>query len=149
MPWELPNLIDADIVKEGWERLQPILQLNDIAGNISAPHAKISALEMTVYMRNMLLRDADWAGMAHSLEIRVPFVDIEVFRALASLMVSDSIFPKDFLALVPEKSLPKALKNRQKTGFSIPVDDWIKTDSFSDKQKQGLKGWARRLLQEF
>ena len=32
----------------------------------------VSALEMSCYMRNQLLRDADWAGMAHSLEIRVP-----------------------------------------------------------------------------
>jgi len=33
-------------------------------------------------MRNQLLRDADWAGMAHSLEIRVPLVDVELLELL-------------------------------------------------------------------
>jgi len=37
---------------------------------------KVSALEMVWYMRDQLLRVADWAGMPHSLEIRVPRVDI-------------------------------------------------------------------------
>jgi len=32
-------------------------------------------------MRNQLLRDADWAGMAHSVEILVPLVDIELLRS--------------------------------------------------------------------
>ena len=32
-------------------------------------------------MRNQLLRDADWAGMAHSLEIRTPLVDIAALTA--------------------------------------------------------------------
>ena len=37
--------------------------------------AKVAALETSLYMRNQLLRDADWAGMAHGLEVRVPLVD--------------------------------------------------------------------------
>jgi asparagine synthase (glutamine-hydrolysing) len=47
-------------------------------------------MEMGVYMRNMLLRDSDWAGMAHSVEIRTPFVDVELFRALAPYIASDT-----------------------------------------------------------
>jgi len=35
---------------------------------------------MVWYMRQQLLRDADWADMAHSLEIRVPLVDLELLR---------------------------------------------------------------------
>jgi asparagine synthase (glutamine-hydrolysing) len=34
-------------------------------------------------MRNQLLRDADWAGMAHGIEIRVPLVDLTLLRAIA------------------------------------------------------------------
>jgi asparagine synthase (glutamine-hydrolysing) len=37
-------------------------------------------------MRNQLLCDADWAGMAHSLEIRVPLVDFTLLRALAPVI---------------------------------------------------------------
>ena len=39
-------------------------------------------MESALYMRNQLLRDSDWAGMAHSLEIRVPMVDTELLRRL-------------------------------------------------------------------
>ena len=50
---------------------------------------KVSALEMVWYMRNQLLRVADWAGMAHSLEIRVPLVDIVLLRKIAPLLASN------------------------------------------------------------
>ena len=44
--------------------------------------SKISSLESCFYMRNQLLRDIDWAGMAHSLEIRTPFVDINFLQKI-------------------------------------------------------------------
>ena len=37
-------------------------------------------------MRNQLLRDNDWAGMAHSLEIRTPLVDFELLKTVASVV---------------------------------------------------------------
>lgn len=40
-------------------------------------------LESSHYLRNQLLRDADWAGMGHSIEIRVPLVDIGALESLA------------------------------------------------------------------
>ena len=43
---------------------------------------RVAALETSLYMRNQLLRDADWAGMAHSIEIRVPYVDPFFLAAL-------------------------------------------------------------------
>ena len=45
--------------------------------------ARVCALESAHYMRNQLLRDADWAGMAHGVEIRVPLVDVTLLRSLA------------------------------------------------------------------
>ena len=76
MPWELPNLLDPDLVREGWRALQPLLALEATVKDIASDRLRVSALEMTWYMRNQLLRDSDWAGMAHSLEIRVPLVDL-------------------------------------------------------------------------
>ena len=37
-------------------------------------------------MRNQLLRDADWAGMAHGVEIRVPLVDVTLLKSLAPVI---------------------------------------------------------------
>src|SRR5439155_17221884 len=75
MPWELPDIMDADFAHEGWRELQPIAAIERDIAEIRSPRSKLACLESCWYMRNQLLRDSDWAGMAHSLEIRVPLVD--------------------------------------------------------------------------
>ena len=76
MPWELPGLLGEELAQEGLARLDPLAH---IAGALSPdpghPFARVAALEASLYMRNQLLRDTDWASMAHSLEVRVPLVD--------------------------------------------------------------------------
>jgi asparagine synthase (glutamine-hydrolysing) len=42
-------------------------------------------MESSLYMRNQLLRDTDWASMAHSLEVRVPLVDSKLLRSLVPI----------------------------------------------------------------
>ena len=149
MPWELPKILDPDMVREGWETLQPVIRMDDMAAPLSTAHAKISALELTRYMRNTLLRDADWAGMAHSLEIRVPLVDIDVFRTLAPYIVSKDENPsKQDMVTVPSNPLPNEVINRSKTGFSIPVNQWISSMGDSYRQR-GLRGWARFVYDKF
>jgi len=80
MPWELPEFLDGDLVREGWEELKILTRLEDTANGIRSPHAKVCAMEMAWYMRSQLLRDSDWAGMAHGLEIRVPYIDVRLFE---------------------------------------------------------------------
>ena len=72
MPWELPNILDPDMVKEGWQRLNPLVNLNMEMKHLTYDHQRIATLEMMSYMRNTLLRDTDWASMTHSIEVRVP-----------------------------------------------------------------------------
>src|SRR5262245_52971677 len=66
MPWELPAVLDSDLAREGLERLDP---LDHIAGTLkpdpAQPLARVATLEASLYMRNQLLRDTDWASMAH------------------------------------------------------------------------------------
>ena len=86
MPWELDGLLDPALVEEGLRRLAP---LSHIAAELQAGRSlgdfdRVAALETSLYMRNQLLRDADWAGMAHSIEIRVPYVDPFFLSALPS-----------------------------------------------------------------
>lgn len=148
MPWELPDILDPDLVKEGWETLQPIILLDDLTTDLPGPHAKISALELTHYVRNTLLRDSDWAGMAHSLEIRVPLVDVVLFRALAPYLAASGVPPlKEEMAQVPSPIMEEMVVNRPKTEFSLPVQEWIESAGF-DKER-GLRGWAKRVHQSF
>ncbi|MEQ8207536.1 MAG: asparagine synthase C-terminal domain-containing protein, partial [Woeseia sp.] len=143
MPWELPGVLDPDLVREGWRALAPLIRLDDDTVRIKEPKRKIAALEIGWYMRNQLLRDADWAGMAHSLEIRVPLVDLELYKRLAPVMGRPRGPDKRAFALSPETALPGAVLNRPKTGFFVPVHEWLQADAGSGER--GLRGWARHV----
>ena len=145
MPWELPQFLDSELVREGWAKLQPIVRLDEWLKPVGSPHAKVAAMEMSLYMRNMLLRDSDWAGMAHSLEIRTPMVDITLFRAL-SPHLSDpaNMTAKRHLGGVPQHPLPDEILNRPKTGFAIPVREWMEERGDTQGQR-GLRGWSLRV----
>ena len=83
-------------------------------------------LESAHYMRNQLLRDTDWAGMAHSLEIRVPLVDFTLLAALAPAI--PALTPgagKAALAKAPIVPLPDEIVTRAKTGFGVPTGGWM------------------------
>lgn len=92
MPWELPSILDPDLAREGWNELGLRFRLDRTAAPQLTPTAKVAALEMSWYMRNQLLRDADWAGMAHSLEIRTPLVDATLFQCVRASGAGSSIW---------------------------------------------------------
>src|SRR5207245_3311537 len=117
MPCELPELLDGEMAREGWREWQAVARVEETVAGVPSRHLRVSLLEMTWYMRNQLLRDADWAGMAHSLEIRVPFVDVELFRRLVPLLLADSPPTKLDMALTPKLPLPEAVLHRSKSGF--------------------------------
>ena len=108
---------------------------------------RVSALEATWYMRNQLLRDSDWAGMAHSLEIRVPLVDTVFFRRIAPMLVSETQPGKRDMAASPAKPLPDDVLNRPKTGFAVPMPNWLLKDDPA-ALKQGYRGWLRKIVDD-
>jgi asparagine synthase (glutamine-hydrolysing) len=137
LPWELPQVLDPEFAAEGWKRLDPLLRLEATTAPHKLPRQKMRALETAWYMRNQLLRDADWAGMAHSLEIRTPLVDITFYRAVAHLECD-----KQMMARTPPKPLPDAILSRPKTGFSVPVTQWM---SAASQTERSSRGWARAI----
>lgn len=146
MPWELPCVLDPDLAASGLE------ELRDSKGNglqsleHSSLHLQISFLESTRYMRNQLLRDADWAGMAHSVEIRTPLVDQFLLKQLSPLLGSANPPTKVQMAQTPVKSLPPSILHRKKTGFSVPVREWL-AQSLPEKPERGLRSWAKFVYQ--
>ena len=126
LPWELPELMgDADAARDGWRQLEAESGLRRQVEALPTPRAKISALETSLYMRSQLLRDSDWAGMAHSLEIRVPLVDTFFFRRIVGALASPAPPGKRDMAATPAKPLPDAVLNRPKTGFAVPMREWL------------------------
>jgi asparagine synthase (glutamine-hydrolysing) len=127
LPFELPVLLDRDLVAEGLRRLRPLGRLGAcLAPDPGSPTARVSALESANYMKNQLLRDADWAGMAHSLEIRTPLVDFTLLQALAPISRGlTAAEGKGALAAAPSIPLPAAIVQRPKTGFGVPTGRWM------------------------
>lgn len=150
LPDELPALLDHDFLREGLRRLNV---LSTIAAQMvpdpGSAAGRVCLLESVNYMRNQLLRDADWSGMAHGLEIRVPFVDWRLTSSLAPDI--PSLAPgagKVALACAPSLPLPDAVRLRTKTGFWVPARDWVAPQPQSHtvaKPKPRSKGQASRL----
>lgn len=148
MPWELPDILDPDLVREGWRKLAPLALINQTIPEGAATFSAISALESTWYMRNMLLRDSDWAAMAHSLEIRVPLVDLDLTRTLAPLMQRCPRPDKRMMAKTAWSGTPPdKIVNRPKTGFSIPVRQWLMQGG-GHAGERGHRDWAKIVYRE-
>jgi asparagine synthase (glutamine-hydrolysing) len=92
---------------------------------------KISQLELQGYMANTLLRDTDVMSMAHSLEVRVPFVDTRVVDYATSLpgewklTHAQNGVPKPLLAEAVGDLLPRDFLARKKMGFTLPFEKWM------------------------
>jgi asparagine synthase (glutamine-hydrolysing) len=134
-PWELHHVLDREIAGAGLERLAK--QGDELGDAPLSGFAKVSILESSRYMRNQLLRDADWAGMAHSLEIRVPLVDAVLTERLAGLAATGRFhFDKSALLKALPKGLPAAAAGRPKTGFTVPLWQWLRKSPTTDTWKR-------------
>jgi len=93
---------------------------------------EVSRAESTHYMGDTLLRDTDANSMRHSLEVRVPFLDLPLVDYVTSLpgaakRPADGT-PKALLREVGRKVLGDAVTRRAKTGFTLPIGDWMRRD---------------------
>lgn len=107
-------------------------------------------LDMNTYLPNDILTKVDRASMKYSLEARSPFLDYNViktsFRIPHSFKYHNGI-KKAILKNLVYDYIPKALLERPKKGFSVPIEKWLKQSlkelliSYSDPvflQKQGI-----------
>ena len=144
MPWELPSVMDPDMARDGWREVDAERRARPRLDDLKTPRAKVCALETVGYLRNQLLRDSDWAGMAHGLEIRAPLVDTVFFRRIAPLLAADPPPGKRDLAATPATPLPPAVLQRRKTGFAVPMRQWLSPRA-QPEPTPGLRAWARRI----
>ncbi len=104
--------------------------------------AALSRLETRVYMGNMLLRDSDANGMAHSLEIRVPMLDrrmLDLCHAIPGEIRAPHGQPgKHLLRAAFGDLLPASLLEQRKRGFTLPIGQWM-VGPLRDLCEQGLR----------
>ena len=83
-------------------------------------------------LRSLNLAYTDKMSMMMGIEVRVPFLDFELVRFMNSLPLNMKIHgttSKYILKKAMRGSLPKKIINRQKTGFSLPIRSWFKSDN--------------------
>jgi asparagine synthase (glutamine-hydrolysing) len=91
----------------------------------------VSRCELHGYMANMLLRDTDQMSMAHSLEVRVPFIDFEVVPYVLSLPGAWKVSSQRSKPLLLEALgdlLPEQIWRRRKMGFTLPFEQWMRSE---------------------
>jgi len=126
MPAQVERLVRPEIWSEaGGEPGLTRFLGQELPERVTNDSAWMSVAEQTCYMRNQLLRDADWASMAHSIELRTPLVDRCVTDTLGSRVVCKHTPPKRLLARVPSPELPAEVLNRPKTGFFLPLERFL------------------------
>jgi len=89
-------------------------------------------LDLSTILPEQYLTKIDRASMAHSLEIRVPFLDKRVAEYVLSLPVSDYVREKEKKYLLKKLMggrLPERILNKRKRGFSIPLDHFWNEDT--------------------
>ena len=141
LPQELPSLMGAEAAREGIEKLGGSPPGMSKANAVNGGGA-VCLLDSTLYLRNQLLRDSDWASMEHSLELRTPLVDAKLLEELQFIHTSFTGGEgKKMLANAPLRPLPESIIHREKSGFEIPITEWLAAST-------NLHDWAGSPLLE-
>src|SRR6185436_1621393 len=105
--------------------------------------AAVSCLEAESYLVNTLLRDTDSMSMAHSLEVRVPFLDhplVEFVTHLPQEVKLAQGTPKALLVAAMGDLLPSEIVHQEKRGFTFPWETWLR-----GPLKEGIEKGLREL----
>ncbi|HWJ78332.1 MAG TPA: asparagine synthase (glutamine-hydrolyzing) [Niallia sp.] len=106
------------------------------------PVDRMQYIDIHTWMRGDILLKADKTTMAHSLELRVPFLDKEVFKVASQIPTSLKTAngtTKYILRKAAESFVPEHVLNRKKLGFPVPIRHWLKAE---------MNEWAKNIIKE-
>ena len=88
-------------------------------------------IDINTWLEGDILLKADKMSMAHSLELRVPFLDTEVLKCAEKLSLAQKVSKKNTKVLLREAFkdiVPPYMKEKKKLGFPTPIRVWLKSD---------------------
>lgn len=100
--------------------------------NSKDSRARVLYVDQKAYLANELLRTTDSMSMAHSLEVRTPFLDYRVVELAARMPMSmkmRGLTTKYAIRKLAERLLPAEISRRPKSGFNVPLANWITPSS--------------------
>ncbi|RAK17158.1 asparagine synthase (glutamine-hydrolysing) [Anoxybacillus vitaminiphilus] len=106
------------------------------------PVNRMQYIDIHTWLRGDILLKADKMTMAHSLELRVPFLDKAVFEVAAKIppeMKTANHTTKYILRKAAEGIVPDHVLNRKKLGFPVPIRHWLKNEMYD---------WAKNMIKE-
>jgi asparagine synthase (glutamine-hydrolysing) len=107
--------------------------------------SRISIAEINSYLHDVLLRDTDQMGLAHSLELRVPLLDHDLVSYVVGLgddVKTDGSNSKSLFVDAMEDYIPTEIKKRKSEGFRMPFERWLR-NSLTGLAEEGLSRLAR------
>lgn len=115
----------------GAETPQKFLEGNYRKTSHLADVDKMQYVDLTCWLPGDILQKADKMSMAHSLELRVPFLDREVFEVARRLKKEDKVRrhkTKYLFRQVAGKYLPAVSSEKKKLGFPVPIRVWMREE---------------------
>ncbi len=133
---DIPATDPTDFTKEYYDRCR---ELDDVT--------RMQYLDINRWMVGDILLKADRMSMAHSLELRVPFLDKEVFEVASRIPVKHRVAAgttKYAMRLAAERHVPESAATKPKLGFPVPIRVWLREDAYYNKVKAAFESPAAR-----
>lgn len=103
---------------------------------------QMQLVDINTWLIGDILLKADKMSMAHSLELRVPFLDKELFNIARKVPLKYKVNEENTkyaLRLAARRSLPKAVADRKKLGFPVPTRLWLRQEKYYNKIKSAFQ----------
>jgi len=142
------KMFENEEKKQFLKNFDPNIDYHQITGKLFDEVAEypfvnqMQYVDIHTWMRGDILLKADKMTMANSLELRVPFLDTEVFKMASEIPVDLKIANGTTKQILREASrgiIPDHVLDRKKLGFPVPMRHWLKEE---------LNSWAKQLIQE-
>lgn len=110
---------------------------------------KMQYLDIHMWMTGDILLKADRMSMAHSLELRVPFLDKEVCALAGKIPTAYRVNKENTkyaMRLAAKKNIPEAVANKKKLGFPVPTRVWLREKKYYNRVKEAFSSEGAKIF---